>query len=694
MEMEEYVYTPLQDGQIRLLEILPGEPEDPLQCHLRIVPLGDKDSPLHYAAVSYTWGDDMSDRPITVDGRKLSVKPNLEAALLEFRREPPRLKADPGLDRVIAAIRSIMVVRDCHRESFSDASRAEIDRLVWTMVDYATSHATAASLLNDVGKTFNAEFLEEAESKWNMIAAREGVPRLYEDSVLLWIDGLCINQRDSDERNVQVRIMARIYAKADFLVVWLGLGDELVDNCLKLLALFMEKKERGYLHLDERTFHAWLAKFGETHDLRTTVYTILTLVFTSPWFHRAWIVQEYVLGAMQAMMFPPISDSVLVCSGQNRFQDLITKAARLDGFLSESPPELRCIYSMQRLSIARTQYRHRRFKMEPGTDTDKGELLLKTVLQSVSSQATDPRDKIYSCLGLVDAYFNEDFGHYVPDGLILDYGTSVEDVYSSFVRAITEATKRLDVLALCGSKRPSKIRRTWTPDWMSEPDGIISLSIQVEPTVKCYLKNLPINVSPEIQSMAIFADDLSTVTVSGFIHDRLTADSDHLGFARQPADFQNMEKIFCSRQASGRDFKQTLLECLTLSSKATEEDFDRFREHLNKSTNFETLLQKVSKSYHEHHKVPEGGVPIIDTYGKDSVAVLTEGNNIVRPLTHDPRPGDLVCVILGCAIPLLLRPFDGYYELHGEVYVPGIMHGEAMTALKEGKFELQDFELH
>jgi hypothetical protein len=40
-------------------------------------------------------------------------------------------------------------------------------------------------------------------------------------------------------------------------------------------------------------------------------------------------------------------------------------------------------------------------------------------------------------------------------------------------------------------------------------------------------------------------------------------------------------------------------------------------------------------------------------------------------------------------MPLLLRPFDGYYKVHGEVYVPGIMHCEAMTALAEGKLVLQ-----
>jgi hypothetical protein len=43
---------------------------------------------------------------------------------------------------------------------------------------------------------------------------------------------------------------------------------------------------------------------------------------------------------------------------------------------------------------------------------------------------------------------------------------------------------------------------------------------------------------------------------------------------------------------------------------------------------------------------------------------------------------------------MILRPIDGHYEVVAETYVPGIMHGEAMTALEEGRKSLQEFELH
>ena len=43
--------------------------------------------------------------------------------------------------------------------------------------------------------------------------------------VVLWIDALCINQADLDERTSQVGIIREIYAQASSVAVWLGAGD-------------------------------------------------------------------------------------------------------------------------------------------------------------------------------------------------------------------------------------------------------------------------------------------------------------------------------------------------------------------------------------------------------------------------------------------------------------------------------------
>jgi hypothetical protein len=38
----------------------------------------------------------------------------------------------------------------------------------------------------------------------------------------LWVDSICINQSDNDEKTVQVRRMGDIYSKAKRVIIWLG----------------------------------------------------------------------------------------------------------------------------------------------------------------------------------------------------------------------------------------------------------------------------------------------------------------------------------------------------------------------------------------------------------------------------------------------------------------------------------------
>jgi hypothetical protein len=54
------------------------------------------------------------------------------------------------------------------------------------------------------------------------------------------------------------------------------------------------------------------------------------------------------------------------------------------------------------------------------------------------------------------------------------------------------------------------------------------------------------------------------------------------------------------------------------------------------------------------------------------------------------QAGDLVCVLLGCSIPVVLRPMKDYYVLVGEVYVDHFMRGEAV---KDPSYTSRTFEI-
>ncbi|RYN18332.1 hypothetical protein AA0113_g9745 [Alternaria arborescens] len=78
------IYTTLPDASdnLRLLIVHAGGVSEPIRCALRIVSLHNKPS---YDALSYTWGDSATTKPIEVDGFKIRVTTNLEQALRHLR---------------------------------------------------------------------------------------------------------------------------------------------------------------------------------------------------------------------------------------------------------------------------------------------------------------------------------------------------------------------------------------------------------------------------------------------------------------------------------------------------------------------------------------------------------------------------------------------------------------------------------
>jgi hypothetical protein len=59
--------------------------------------------------------------------------------------------------------------------------------------------------------------------------------------------------------------------------------------------------------------------------------------------------------------------------------------------------------------------------------------------------------------------------------------------------------------------------------------------------------------------------------------------------------------------------------------------------------------------------------------------------------------GDIVCVLLGCSVPVILRLVEGShdneYYFVGEAYMHGIMDGEAMEELTAGDYKLEEFSI-
>ncbi|KAL9119097.1 MAG: hypothetical protein Q9187_004347 [Circinaria calcarea] len=105
---------------------------------------------------------------------------------------------------------------------------------------------------------------------------------------LLWIDAICIEQSNLDERGEQVARMRKIYLKAQMVLGWLGAAADTGGMAMDLLVLLAQRAENhgtvAWLEshaLDPMNFEAWKA---------------LQDLLSRNWWKRSWAIQEFALG--------------------------------------------------------------------------------------------------------------------------------------------------------------------------------------------------------------------------------------------------------------------------------------------------------------------------------------------------------------------------------------------------------------
>ena len=97
----------------------------------------------------------------------------------------------------------------------------------------------------------------------------------------LWIDAICIDQANSEERNQQVQMMSRIYTRSSNVCIWLG---EDTDEDERAINFIREEithlKNFDAISSDEKYSEKWHA---------------LMMLMQREWFSRRWVVQEISL---------------------------------------------------------------------------------------------------------------------------------------------------------------------------------------------------------------------------------------------------------------------------------------------------------------------------------------------------------------------------------------------------------------
>ncbi|KAJ2893475.1 HET-domain-containing protein [Zalerion maritima] len=265
----------------------------------------------------------------------------------------------------------------------------------------------------------------------------------------LWIDAICINQADPDEKASQVPLMRTIYSRAQRTLVWLGRpSGKLTEDGISLVAkihlaaglalLRSVAGSRPYPSLAVRNIQS--GEYHLQHPFSSSFYLALLSILRRPWFQRAWVVQEVAVSRRASILWDGIEYD------WQEFVDLLK-------FMTTVQFPLAFVVSLRHI-VAIDHERTRHWRGGRG-DAD----IFGVLVRHQRCLATDPRDKVYAFAGLVVDKSKLQ--------LRVSYTDGIQSVYKDLAAALLRSHSDLDIL----SRPPSPIKSnlsglpSWVPDW-------------------------------------------------------------------------------------------------------------------------------------------------------------------------------------------------------------------------------------
>lgn len=473
----------------------------------------------------------------------------------------------------------------------------------------------------------------------------------YENEIrTLWIDAICINQQDLRERSSQVRMMGDIYRSADRVVIWLGTEKDNSAQALEIMSRIGSEIKVDYVRLEmspvstDSILH-WsdTSRYLPFHGQESRNIDAL---LRRSWFTRLWVWQEIRLAKDNAVIMCG-SDTVVWHAFRRAIFCLIFKPW---------PPNIPTLDSQA--------LRARLNEVMNMSNSITFARLSHTLRRTASCKCSDPRDRIYAVLNLLDKTEN---------GINIepDYTKTTAQVYKDCLLRDIEYHKTLEVLRHCELQDVRSAEMpTWVPNWDVAPSAAT-------------LENAG-QASGHSVALVEYKGG-AVLSVTGVISATISNAKGtmlELNFTSLVDEIQRLAPPNIGNRSyiSGGSLIDAFVSaiCANSFSKAMRPPFASLPE-------FEKSRQLVLAALHDRDLLP--------TYLEDINAskymanVLFRGQNRSFVTTEEgyiglapkgTRSGDQVCVLLGCPRPLVLRPTSNLqFQVVGECYIHGLAEGEA-----------------
>ncbi|CZR52633.1 uncharacterized protein PAC_02510 [Phialocephala subalpina] len=505
-------------------------------------------------------------------------------------------------------------------------------------------------------------------------------------SLLIWADAVCINQENEEEKGQQVQEMRHVYQNAEEVSIWLGPADQDSVLAWKLMNdIFSSNPEKHPLEPKR------LTQFNESQ------FRALQNLFRRDYFWRIWIVQEIACAKRAIVYCGPESmpwsrllflsetlDKVLARARDEDYQD---DSATVFLMMRGGPGILKATASSI-VSFSEVQ----------------AQPLLDLLCSHMIKGSTDPRDKVYGLVGI-----SADWSYFGK----ISYERSIRATFLHTAQYIISMTQKLNVICLKQNDDNSHNLPSWVADW--ERRNIFP-KYGVKPL---YIRQPPFAASRSVKASFSFTRDGEVLNARGFVVDTITtvAQNFHdigpgtavVGSIRAchslrafhnwwsvfidkigKENYEVFQRTFCGGAWAPPDseFEQDLSLRLAFFFGM----IGRLLPELQIDSDLLLLLPdlKIESCVLEARQYALVFSASRRMHGKRFVVSSTK---LAGLAPQAAQQGDEIVVLLGCDFPVVMRDMGTYWTLIGEIYVDGIMYGEAMDGLASGKYVENSFEI-
>ncbi|KAH6986141.1 heterokaryon incompatibility protein-domain-containing protein [Ilyonectria sp. MPI-CAGE-AT-0026] len=458
----------------------------------------------------------------------------------------------------------------------------------------------------------------------------------YEDKPrTLWVDVICINQKDPDEKAVAVKCLSKMYSLTTRVVVWLGPEENDSAVAISLLAHVGAQVETtldGFRltspGADEPTWYDIDINLPFTNE----EWEAMEDLVSRPWFTRVWTVQEIVLA--------------------NRLTILHAGSAVISWALFRRAVE--CILDKKSIPKGRASLGIARTSIMNGIERPLAQVLMR----HGDRACLDPHDKIYGMLAMTPPKFLA--------AIEPSYEQSVSDTYKDAFLININIIRRWELFGCTPN-----LRTIQAPSWV--PD--------IYPVFP-YSYNSSHQLVSGCSELQYRYEALDKLMVKGIRFDTIKsvggcAPPSGLGALRTIRSWEPDDLFSASYCGGGSLFDAyaiTLFQYCIRERHPIEEGWPTLAElkrYLrNKIFSTATQPKKVLNfgDYLDH---------ILFKRCEGRSLLKTAGGSIgLGPPTC--QPGDVVCVILGCDRPLIIRPAsDGTHHFVSHSFVYDLQDSQA-----------------